>query len=156
MTKPRPAVELERPRRRLGRTLRLFVSCPVCRGEIKVVAYRAKTTRFECRDCELRFSLDPADVADALWRNARAVVANAEGDQERVMGFVLLAGAAGLLPKGASEDEFKAAVVEVLRRAAYRLMHEEAMKPGQTPESRRVRAARLDAALLQPEKRPVD
>jgi len=73
MTERRFPDEMARPRRQAGEHLRNFLRCPyrLCQGELRVVAYRKSTTRFECRDCGLRFSLDPAAFASAAWDAAQ-------------------------------------------------------------------------------------
>ena len=56
--------------------------CPLCgavpfmgvaippQGSLRVVAYRRRSVRLECRECRLRFSLDTAQVTDLLNRIA--------------------------------------------------------------------------------------
>lgn len=36
------------------------------RKPLRVVAYRPKSIRLECRECGLRFSIDPVNLADTL------------------------------------------------------------------------------------------
>ena len=57
MTAKKPIEELRRPNRAYGELLRANVSCPLCRGRVKVVAYRHSTTRLECLQCQQRFSI---------------------------------------------------------------------------------------------------
>jgi transposase-like protein len=46
----------------------MHLSCPLCREkvELRVVAYRRRSLRIECRKCELRFSIDFGSFANAL------------------------------------------------------------------------------------------
>src|SRR5439155_10269550 len=74
MATPRLALhQLTRRRHRLGPHLRAVVHCPACHGEIRIVAYRQRTCRVQCRRCDLRFSLDPVAVGEALVANAEAI-----------------------------------------------------------------------------------
>jgi transcription elongation factor Elf1 len=56
--------ELQRPRRRLRERFIGDVSCPLCfhganaRPAIRVIAWRKQSTRLECPNCGLRFSID--------------------------------------------------------------------------------------------------
>ena len=50
--------------------------CPLCSTpEPKVIAYRTRTTRLECTNCQLRFSVNPLDVANTLRTRPRQVLA---------------------------------------------------------------------------------
>jgi transcription elongation factor Elf1 len=69
-TPRRSLAELKRRRHVLGRQLRVVVHCPVCRGEIRVIAYREHTCRVECKRCGLRWSFDPVAVGEALVAHA--------------------------------------------------------------------------------------
>lgn len=82
MTKPLAQATGQRPRRRPGDVLRTVLLCPLCgtvsfmgvavpaKGSLRVVAYRRRSVRLECRQCRLRFSLDTAQVTDLLNRIA--------------------------------------------------------------------------------------
>jgi hypothetical protein len=65
--------EMQRPRRQAGELLRLLVKCPLdlCRGDVRVVAYRTLATRFECRSCGLRFSVRTEAIVDGMRGIAR-------------------------------------------------------------------------------------
>jgi hypothetical protein len=67
MTKPLPIERMKRPMRRVGEMLTYFLVCPwtACRGPLRVVAYRARTARLECRTCGQRFSVD-AEIVERL------------------------------------------------------------------------------------------
>lgn len=79
MTERRPIWELRRPRKRLGETLRAFLTCPLCAnnpggwkpGEPRVVAFREETVRLECEHCGLRFSVSPRQLALAVMTKLR-------------------------------------------------------------------------------------
>jgi hypothetical protein len=76
----------EHPRDELGRLLRRTLHCPACgpplesmlvpvpmqsrngSSSIRVIAYRQKSIRLECRECELRFSIDPVNFAKVRAR----------------------------------------------------------------------------------------
>src|SRR3954451_284336 len=69
-----------RPRDELGQLLREALRCPMRHGgmealldmgspdrkPLRVVAYRPNSIRLECRECGLRFSVDPVNLADTL------------------------------------------------------------------------------------------
>ena len=59
--------EMQRPRRILGDIIRAAFCCPLCReeDELRVVAYRRRAARIQCRACELRFSVN---LMDAIHR----------------------------------------------------------------------------------------
>lgn len=74
--------EMQRPRRVLGEALRDVLSCPLCLAqELRVVAYRRRTCRLECRACELRLSLSPFAVGQALEAHAEAVAERMPSDR---------------------------------------------------------------------------
>jgi hypothetical protein len=76
------------PRDELGQMLRKHLHCPACgpdlasmmvpmqfhsdngggKASVRVIAYRPKSIRLECRDCGLRFSIDPVNFADVRAR----------------------------------------------------------------------------------------
>lgn len=65
----KPVSDLKRPRRRLGDTVRPLLNCPLCLqlGEkTNVIRWGEHTTRFECRRCGLRFSIDLGQLARTL------------------------------------------------------------------------------------------
>jgi hypothetical protein len=68
MTLRKPLDELQRPNRALGELLRLCVWCPLCRGDVKAIAYRARTTRLECVDCSQRFSIPRMELEPGIDR----------------------------------------------------------------------------------------
>lgn len=65
---------MARPKRRFGDVLRVSLCCPLCAVEpmtaggpvLRVVAYRDRTVRLECRACNLRFSVDAEQAWDAI------------------------------------------------------------------------------------------
>ena len=86
----------------LGALLRRHLHCPSCitpielfgappdRKPLRIVAFRHKSIRLECRDCGIRFSIDPENFADVVARKhapprdameaqARTMVADAPG-----------------------------------------------------------------------------
>jgi hypothetical protein len=81
MTNPKSPEALQRPRGALGRALRQYLFCPLCtQRELRVVAYRSRTTRLECRACQFRFSVDVVSFVEALLRRPEVpFAANAEG-----------------------------------------------------------------------------
>lgn len=96
MTRRRELKENRRPRRVLGELLRLELCCPLCRGQLRVVAYRESTCRLECRECELRFSVEPAMVGHAMAAHPERI-ATARGDDAAVA-FELVAAVAVKTP----------------------------------------------------------
>lgn len=78
-----------RPREQLGALLREILDCPMCASTdpttlmlqagmrsridkgVRVVAFRAKAIRLECRGCGLRFSINPENLAD-VYADQRA------------------------------------------------------------------------------------
>jgi transcription elongation factor Elf1 len=73
MVKPKAPQDMQRPNRRLGDVVRALVGCPLCRLdpeglELRVVAYRRRSIRLECRLCGLRFSVDEETLAQAIGR----------------------------------------------------------------------------------------
>ena len=76
----------EHPRDELGRLLRQALHCPACAppvesmmvplpmrsksgsSSLRVFAYRQKSIRLECRECGLRFSIDPVNLAEVMAR----------------------------------------------------------------------------------------
>ncbi|MDP9255947.1 MAG: hypothetical protein M3Q31_05255 [Actinomycetota bacterium] len=53
-----------------------MIRCPLCSTpEPKVIAYRKRTTRLECTNCRLRFSVNPLDIANTLRTRPRQVLA---------------------------------------------------------------------------------
>jgi hypothetical protein len=155
MTKRKHPLDLRRPRRLLGERLRLIISCPGCGGdEIAVVAYRTHTVRFMCESCALRFSLKPLDVASALMDHAEAFAENA--DAESRMGFLMLAVAREgdeWLRSDQTEEELRRGATEALQWFGYELFQMAAMRPGESPERRKQRAAKIEKALVTTEEK---
>jgi hypothetical protein len=153
MTRRRHTLDTKRPRRALGQQLRVLVSCPGCRGDVRIVAYRENTVRFECESCELRFSLDPVQLGKAVLFHPDAFADNAESDDARTIGFMLNARFRGLAPEAEQPtgDEIRKAVLEGLRWSGYDLIQAAGMQPGDTPEERAARIERLDEVLLRNE-----
>jgi hypothetical protein len=71
------------PHTELGDLVRRSLRCPFCRPSLeavmplpsgassttkplRIVAFRQKSIRLECRECGLRFSIDPANLADVI------------------------------------------------------------------------------------------
>jgi hypothetical protein len=68
------------PHTELGDLIRRSLRCPFCRPSLeavmplpsgtskplRIVAFRQKSIRLECRQCGLRFSIDPANLADVI------------------------------------------------------------------------------------------
>lgn len=86
-----PLSEMKRPRRQLGAVLSFVLHCPLCLPgamgippESRVVAYRERTVRMECRDCGLRFSVNWIDVAQTLLRRG----APGWGDKSSALGEI--------------------------------------------------------------------
>jgi hypothetical protein len=75
--------DARRPREELGALLRDVLRCPFCAAAaanplaalanlgsqhkpLRVVAFRPRSIRLECRACGLRFSIDPENLADTF------------------------------------------------------------------------------------------
>jgi transcription elongation factor Elf1 len=138
-SREKPLAELKRPRRRLGDRLREVLNCPLCLcpGEkTSVIRWGERTTRFECRRCGLRFSLDLKQMAQALRRPKARPDLFEEGlpepwiSHEQEKSFYLAGGAA----------EELADFIDGARK----------LRPGDTGKAHRARANRAEGALLRP------
>jgi len=71
MTVRKPLDELKRPNRAFGELLRAGLCCPFCRGEVRVVAYRYRSTRLECvhEDCGERFTIARGELKPGIDRD---------------------------------------------------------------------------------------
>src|SRR5215216_4024256 len=81
-----------RPRAELGELLRDTLRCPMRHGGIeamlgmsnpnakplRIVAFRPRSVRLECRECGLRFSIDPENLADTIVRREAPTAAEIE------------------------------------------------------------------------------
>jgi len=77
--------EMKRPRRVLGDAIRMHLSCPLCReeDELRVVEYRRRSIRIECRKCELRFSIDFGSFVNALMDKPDVVLDGSKATRTR-------------------------------------------------------------------------
>src|SRR4051812_562536 len=68
MTKPKEFADLQRPRTVLGRFVRLYVRCPLCRSPVGVMKYRRHSVRVKCKrqECGLRHTIDLDELAEVL------------------------------------------------------------------------------------------
>jgi hypothetical protein len=58
---------IQRPNRRLGSQLRRHLSCPFCRSDVRVIAFRDRTIRLACANgCGLRFSVGWRQVGELM------------------------------------------------------------------------------------------
>lgn len=60
---------IPRPNRRLGSQLRRHLRCPLCRSDVRVVAYRDRRIRLACNGwCELRFTVGWRQVGELMLK----------------------------------------------------------------------------------------
>jgi hypothetical protein len=147
MTKPKPINQTRRPRRASGHLLRDLLACPLCGGQVRVVAYRERSTRLACVACELRFSLDALAVADALRLRAETVAKGLSGDRAMrlAVGALFASGDPDATLDAVAGDGRAVfdAVTGYLQRAGDLIAYAAFAKPGDTPEGRNQRWARL-------------
>ena len=88
MTVRVPLEQKRRPRRELGDVLSFVLHCPLCMQDswggpnCRIVAYRRRSVRLECRQCGLRFSVDWFELARKLLVDG----APGWGDQSEAVG----------------------------------------------------------------------
>lgn len=151
-TKRKTIDETKRPWRAVGGELREMIGCPLCAARsVRVVAYRKNTVRFECATCDLRFSLSPLDVANALRLRARAVLEGMQaGARAQGMGLTLamLAEARAIVVfreafVHGTEDTREDMLVRVLQDSGTTIATGVLAKPSDTPEERAQRLEQI-------------
>lgn len=96
-------VPAQHPREELGTLLRATLDCPLCastdgvsallsgvsqkdRKPLRVIAFRIRSIRLECRSCGLRFSVDPDNLADVVAEKQQPTPAKIEADAREKAG----------------------------------------------------------------------
>jgi hypothetical protein len=135
MTRRKSYADSRRPRR--NSPLAELLLCPLCRHDlVRVVAYRERTVRLECKRCELRYSLNPLDVANVLRLKPELVEA---GMTERDMVAMLVPHlGAGKAPPS-TEEEAREWIEGYLRRMGDAIGYAAVAEPDDTPELREIR-----------------
>jgi hypothetical protein len=112
--------------------------CPLCSTpEPRVIAYRKRTTRLECGNCRLRFSVNPLDVANTLrMRPLEVLVALPGGAQASLAVQIVASGAY-------DASDMEAAGKRLLQDLGTAIAAGVLAKPNDTPEERKQRLRQL-------------
>lgn len=139
-TKRKLITETKRPWRGAGAAMREVLHCPLCTtGDVKMVAYRTKTTRCECTACGLRFSVGPLDVANTLRLRPGDVFEPLP--QNKKMGLGALAISLG----ARAPEEFEPIIKSYLQDVGTTIASGALAKPDDTPDERLRRLQPLSA-----------
>lgn len=138
VTKRKSIDETKRPWRGAGAALREVLHCPLCTtGDVKMVAYRTKTTRCECTTCGLRFSLAPLDVANTLRLRAGDVFEALPQKQKMGLGALAISLGAN------APEQFEPIIKAYLQDVGTVIAAGALAKAADTPEERVRRLAQL-------------
>lgn len=138
MTKPKAITETKRPWRAAGQALREALRCPLCAtNDLKVIAYRTRTTRLECANCKFRFSVNPLDVANTLRMRPGAVVEGQLASLSTKHAGRL--GAMAVMAGASSEGDMLPAIKRDFQNLGTTVAAGVLAKPRDTPEERKQR-----------------
>lgn len=108
--------------------------CPLCSTpEPKVIAYRKRTTRLECVNCRLRFSVNPLDIANTLRTRPRQVLGALPSEAQASLALEIVSSGAY------DETDMEAAAKRLLQELGTAIAAGVLAKPNDTPEERKQR-----------------